>query len=379
MYNELNRTTYMGKRSNKEEFIEKAKQIHGNKYDYSKVNYINAHTKVCIICQEHGEFWQTPNKHLSGCGCQSCAGKNKNKEYFIRKSREIHGDKYNYSKVDYINWNTKVCIICPKHGEFWQSPLKHINEKHNCPKCSKRVKLTTEEFVERAKIAHGNKYDYSKVEYINSHTKVCIICPKHGEFWQSPSLHLLGKGCSKCNGGVKISKNDFIERAKIAHGNKYDYSKVKYINARTKVCVICPKHGEFFVRPDHHMSGVGCSRCMKSKCETEVEKILIKNNIKYETQKEFDWLANKRNLKLDFYLPEYNVAIECQGIQHFTAVKHFGGDKVFKQTIDRDKIKKVLCEKHNIKIIYFSLFRNDNTINNFTKLLNEITSYDSTI
>ena len=384
MYNELILTTYMGKRSNIVEFIENATKIHGNKYDYSKVVYINAKTKVCIICHEHGEFWQSPNKHLTGCGCPSCVGKNKNEKYFLDETKKIHGDKYDYSKVEYVNWDTKVCIICPEHGEFWQSPSKHINRKHKCPKCSNRAKLTTEEFIERAKKIHKNKYDYSKVEYKNMSTKVCIICPEHGEFWQIAGIHLCGVGCSKCNGGVKITKNDFIEKSKNVHGDKYDYSKVEYINAKTKVCVICPEHGDFLIRPDHHMNGVGCNKCVKSKCEVEIEKFLKKHNIKYEAQKEFDWLVNHKKMRLDFYLPDYNVAIECQGIQHFEPVDYAGKGKkwateLFKENINRDSIKKKLCDENNVKIVYFSLFENGKTINNLNELLKNIFNYDSAI
>ena len=116
----------------KEKFIEKANNKHGDKYDYSKVEYKNAHTKVCIICKEHGEFWQTPSNHLAGHGCQKCKTDkviNHNKlstEIFIEKCKKLHGDKYDYSKVNYINNYTKVCIICPKHGEFWQIPSDHL-------------------------------------------------------------------------------------------------------------------------------------------------------------------------------------------------------------------------------------------------------------
>ena len=118
------------------------KKFIGNKYDYSKVEYVNNRTKVCIICSEHGEFWQTPNSHLKGCGCSNCRKKimsNKlsyTSEIFIQKAREVHGNKYDYSKVEYKDFYTKVCIICPIHGEFWQKPNIHIRTKICCPKCN---------------------------------------------------------------------------------------------------------------------------------------------------------------------------------------------------------------------------------------------------
>ena len=121
--------------------------------------------------------------------------------------------------------------------------------------------MTKDDFITRAIAVHGNKYDYSKVEYINSATKVCIICPEHGEFWQTPNCHLSGNGCPKCAGNLKHSKDDFIKRSIAVNGNKYDYSKVEYINSKTKVCIICPEHGEFWQTPDSHYTGQGCPKC----------------------------------------------------------------------------------------------------------------------
>lgn len=127
-------------------------------------------------------------------------------------------------------------------------------------------KLTTQEFIEKARSLHGNKYDYSKVDYINNHTKVCIICPIHGEFLQTPNAHLMGQGCIKCSymkcrNDRKLTLQEFISRARHIHGDKYDYSKVEYINTMTKVCIICPKHGEFWMKPNGHLNGQGCQKC----------------------------------------------------------------------------------------------------------------------
>lgn len=186
-----------------EEFIYRARLKHGDKYDYSKVIYKNFSTKVCVICPIHGEFWITPAHHLYGTGCAKCAGVNKRTiDEFISQAREVHGNKYDYSKAKYINSKTKICIICPEHGEFWQTPNEHLLG-HNCPKCAaiKRGNLersSTEEFIRKAIEIHGDYYDYSKVIYVNNRTKVCIICPIHGEFLQRPSDHLQGKGCIKC-------------------------------------------------------------------------------------------------------------------------------------------------------------------------------------
>ena len=135
-------------------------------------------------------------------------------------------------------------------------------------------KLTTGEFISKSKLIHGDKYDYSKVEYVNNHSKVCIICPEHGEFWQSPEKHLIGQGCVKCSYIERnVKKTDtvekFIQKSKKIHGNKYDYSKVNYVNTNTKVCIICPKHGEFLITPNNHLRGKGCPKCNQSKLERD--------------------------------------------------------------------------------------------------------------
>ena len=219
-------------------------------------------------------------------------------EEFIEKAKEIHGDKYDYSKVEYKGAHTKVCIICPEHGEFWQAANSHINLKEGCPKCgriisnSKQHKLGNFAFIEKARKVHGDKYDYSKVEYINNKTPVCIICPIHGEFWQVVSEHLKGCNCPKCAINNMINKlslsiTHFIERAKQIHGEIYDYSKAEYKSVRDKVCIICPEHGEFWQVANDHLRGCGCPKCRRSKLELEVYNFLTDNDIFFEEQKKF--------------------------------------------------------------------------------------------
>ena len=347
-----------------ENFIKRSNEIHGNKYDYSKVEYVNTRTKVCIICPKHGEFWQTPDCHLRGCGCSKCSkSKSRNKKttkQFIEEARRVHGDKYDYSKVEYKGCKIKVCIICPKHGEFWQTPHIHL-KGGGCLECynengrGKKRQHDNEWFINKAKEIHGNKYDYSKVEYKTIFTKVCIICPIHGEFWQTPASHIWAKnGCNKCGGTAKLTKDEFVEKARRVHGDKYDYSKVEYTgNNKTKVCIICPTHGEFWQKPNCHLNGNGCPKCKSSHLERILRVFFEKENIEFEEQKTFSWLKLKQLQYLDFFLPKYNIAIECQGEQHFKKSgwgKGDNGEKVIK----RDLNKKKLCEKHGIEILYYS-------------------------
>ena len=318
-------------------FIKRAKEIHGEKYDYSKVEYLNNRTKVCIICPEHGEFWQRPNEHLNGRGCHECA-KERNrkkmampKDVFIERCKEIYGDKYDYSKVEYVNNHTKVCIICPEHGEFWQIPSSHLQGK-GCPKCGvimsslKKNERANKEFNDKAKNVHGDKYDYSHCEYIDCFTPIKIKCPIHGFFSQAPTYHLSGFGCPKC--GIetvksKLSSNndDFIAKCKEVHGEKYNYSKTEYVNKRTKVCIICPEHGEFWQRPDNHLGGHGCPKCSKTNSKVEDEIADIIKPLEYE--------QNNRSIlngkEIDIYIPSLKLGIEYNGLRWHS--EQFGKDR----------------------------------------------------
>lgn len=195
------------KRLTKEDFARRAREVHGYKYDYYKVKYINMMTPVIIVCPEHGDFEQIPNAHLQGQGCPKCKGRNLNQSEVIQKFHEVHRDKYNYSKVDFTRMHEKVCIICPEHGEFWQTPSKHISGQ-GCRLCgyesNKGIRVSMLDFLERSKIVHGNKYDYSEVYFNTIHDKIKIICSKHGAFYQNAYDHLNGHGCPKC--GIVTSK-----------------------------------------------------------------------------------------------------------------------------------------------------------------------------
>lgn len=275
-----------------EEFISRAQKIHNNKYDYSKVKYINSKTSITIVCKEHGEFSQTPSHHLRGQGCTPCKNKTiskklqMSKEKFIEKATDVHGDKYDYSNTKYKNNHTPIKIICNQHGIFEQIPSHHL-KGHGCSKCafetikSKR-RLSTKEFIKKANKIHNNTYDYSKTKYINTSTKIIIICEEHGQFLKAPSKHLAGQGCPKCskvsaNNKTKLSMEEFIKRAQSVHGNKYDYSNVEYVNIDTKVIIICKKHGEFHQTPYSHINNSnGCPKCpiikkKLKKCQNKIE------------------------------------------------------------------------------------------------------------
>lgn len=252
-----------------EEFIEKAKAVHGDRYDYSHVKYVDYRSKVCVICSKHGEFWQRPDIHLQGKGCLKCGRErtalfhSKSREQFLQEAKKVHGNKYDYSKVELVNYQTKVVIICPVHGEFTQSPTMHL-QGSGCPKCGNEkvsLRMTTKGFIHKAKQIHGDRYDYSKVEYTGNKAKVCIICKEHGEYWQEARMHLSGCGCPICAGRKKMRTSDFIKKARSVHGDKYDYSKAEYKGNTEKICIICPEHGEFWQTAGSHLKGIGCPKC----------------------------------------------------------------------------------------------------------------------
>lgn len=298
-------------------------------------------------------------------------------EEFIQKARQIHGDKYDYSKVNYINNSTKIIIICPIHGEFEQRPSKHLSGQ-GCSKCSGHYKRNIKEFIEEASILHNNKYDYSKVNFIDTHTKVCIICPEHGEFWQTPHMHLgmRHQGCPKCGGTSKLTTKEFIEKAKEIHGNKYDYSKTKYINNSEKVCIICPKHGEFWQKANDHLSGEnGCPKC-KLKSQTKLYEKLKESfpneEILFEVGNSFiKWIDGQR---FDIYFPKYNIAVEYNGIQHYIPIEHFGGQLKFQMQLEYDELKRQKCKENNCTLFEIKYDYNDKDyqelINNIQEIIN---------
>ena len=248
-----------------EKFIQKAKEVHGEKYEYSLSEYMSSKTKLKIICLVHGVFEQTPNNHLRGQGCPVCKleKQKSNTERFIEEAKKIHGDRYDYSLSEYTLRKNTLKIVCSIHGVFEQTACSHL-QGSGCLRCKlEKQRFNTVEFIERAKRKHGNKYDYSLSEYTNYNKKLEIICPVHGVFVQMAQNHLSGAGCPACHyKKIASCTKEFIQKARKKHGCKYDYSQVEYINGSSKIKIICPSHGVFWQRPSDHLSkGKGCPVC----------------------------------------------------------------------------------------------------------------------
>ena len=259
-----------------DDFIKEAEKVHENKYSYKKSEYKDSKKKLIIICHIHGDFQQIPSSHIIGRGCPECGSiqshntSKKSTKEFIEEAKKIHGEKYYYSKALYKNIHSKVELICniKGHGSFLVTPANHLrkDKPQGCPYCSKRRKISTDEFIKEAQDVHGNKYTYENTIFIAKNKKVKINCPEHGKFEQQAGVHLRGSGCSYCGRKkiadiMSLSTEEFIEKAKTIHDNKYIYSKVTYKSAHEKVLITCPIHGDFEQSPSSHLQGHRCSKC----------------------------------------------------------------------------------------------------------------------
>lgn len=288
-------------------------------------------------------------------------------EEFIRRASIVHNNKYNYSKINYKTLKEEITIICPTHGEFKQNAYKHLHKKRGCVVCgaikcglSKRENLS-KILISQFEKEHGEKYNYSKVIYVNNITPVIIICPTHGEFKQTPNNHKNGQGCRECGREKQASLNrsntkEFIEKANKYHNYKFDYSKTDYFDNKTSVIIICDKHGEFKQTPTSHLSGSGCPKCTSSKQENVIENYLVAENIKYEKQISFEDCKNVNKLKFDFGIYKENkllFLLEFDGEQHFKPSMFGGkesGEEKFARTKLNDEIKNEYCLKNGITL-----------------------------
>lgn len=354
--------------SHKKTFQEYKKELeskHNNFYIYPNQNIdLGNRTKIKIICPIHGEFHQVISAHKSGQRCPECSkGERANKRKlttvdFIRDAKAVHGESYEYSLVNYVNNRGKVKIICPIHGEFEQTRNNHIIQKQGCPKCGleNRVNPNTiskDEFINRSKVIHGNTFTYDNVDYINTHTPVYVTCPIHGKFKTIPYNHMNGSGCKSCamqEFGKRISsKSEFLERSKKIHNNIYTYPNAdsEYVNSNSKITIKCSKGHIFKQIAKDHLRGCGCRKCNMhdSSLEKFIKSYLDRNNIKYN---ENDRIVLDGQ-ELDFYIPDYNLAIECNGIYWHSEKCGRGRQYHLNKTL--------MCKQKDIRLLH--IFENE--------------------
>lgn len=279
---------------------------------------------------------------------------------FITRVASSTNNKVDVSEFVYVNSATKGKCKCKMCGHEWYSVPHTLLAGGGCPMCGRKKNIkaqvmTKDDFINRAKSVHGDKYDYSRVVYINSHKKVEIICTKHGSFFQAPTDHLRGHGCNKCASEAigrqkRKTTEEFIQEYRRRYpSSKLDLSQVDYKTTRKPITVICKEHGTFNIQPQHMLKGCGCPICSMSNLEKSVMTYLEANFMRYERIKRDKWLGLQT---LDFYLPDLNVGIECQGDQHFKAIDHFGGKEKLDMIVERDERKKRLCKENGVNLIY---------------------------
>jgi hypothetical protein len=289
-------------------FVNRAKMVHGARYLYSHANYRGAYLPVKIYCKAHKSFFRVAaNNHLQGRGCQKCGRDNQ-----LAAAR-------------------------------------------------RKKQTASDAFVVRAQKMHGQKYCYSRVSYVDSRTPVEIIClsGKHGSFRQTPNNHLFGKGCPQCGSAVLAQRTLekrrklFIKLARKTHGRKYDYSQVAFKNTNEKVLVICRKHGGFNVRPTHHTTAPysGCPVCIESLGERAIRQWLKGSQIPFVAEKRFADCRDKRPLVFDFWLPTLKAVIEYDGEQHYDAQHYLSTLSDFSSARRRDRIKTAYARKKKIRLI----------------------------
>lgn len=279
------------------------------------------------------------------------------KEEFVRRSKVVHGLKYDYSKSDYKGSMTKLVISCPVHGDFLQEPASHWRGC-GCRRCAGLEPGTTDGFITQAREVHHGRYFYDSVKYAGSKCKVVIGCPKHGYFTQTPNNHLRGQGCPCCfDESRSLSQEDFVIRCKKVHRNKYGYDKCDYKHNIIPVIVTCPKHGDFRQLPLNHLYGhCGCPTCKSSKGEIRIHRFLERRGLKFQSQFRFPDCKNQYMLRFDFavFTNSGLILIEYQGQHHYRPVS-FGGTSraktIHRQTVKRDQIKRAYCDTHGYKLI----------------------------
>lgn len=280
-------------------------------------------------------------------------------ESFIASSKLIYGDLFDYSKVNYIHNKIKIILGCKEHGYFNVVPNKHLSQGVGCPVCGKNRQIEAKlkgvsSFLTEIRSVHGDMYDYTKVDFNRRSDKIKIICKEHGEFEQTVSNHLSGQGCPVCRRitqGEKRRLNgyDFFQRCTQVHFDLYDYSNTSYVGSSKIISPICKVHGKFNVIAGKHLHRKqGCPECSKeltkSKAVIDICKYFDTNGIRYVEEYKIDECKNILSLPFDFYLPDLDVLIEYDGIQHFKPIEYFGGQKGLDEQQYNDNIKNEYCK-----------------------------------
>lgn len=358
----------MSRKLTTEEWVVRAKAKHGETFDYTETAYIDSHANLTVRCRRHGPFEQVPPVHLRSStetACPECYKEWNGRrcastvDEFVQKAEAIHGKLYDYSRVVYVNSQTKVELGCAVHGPFMVTPGNHLSRSSGCPKCAHKVtgdrcRMGLEDFLLKSREVHGDKYGYSGVEYKGNHVTVEIECSRHGAFWQQPSDHWNGHGCPKCGyenapGSPKRSPDSVLRELLRVHGTRYTPLMHTYTAVRHFMAMKCHKHGDWKARAGNLLAGRGCPRCQTSKPQERVAELvdeLTDGQCLHNTRKQIG------GLELDVYVPSKKVAIEVNGIfWHSTASPRGTKDFEWAKSHQWEKLK--ACEREGIHLVHF--------------------------
>jgi len=330
------------------EFVSRVRKQHGDSYAYAEDSYSAMSAPVRITCPEHGAFEQIASVHAKGHGCPKCGAQKTGhatrlgSRRFIDSAVRVHGDRYDYSKVEYTRNSSKVEVICPDHGTFRVSPQNHLAGR-KCPACAReQSKLGADAFIQRAQTIHGDAYDYSRVEYLTAETPVVMGCKEHGWFEQTPHSHLKGRGCPTC--GIEARSSDtaeFVRKAVSVHGDRFDYGKAVYQHCEEKVEIVCQKHGSFFQTPSNHVSQqTGCPAC--ANVGPSAPQIELATFLSSLTDVELEYRMGRK--RIDIFLPKFNLGVEYHGL-----IWH---SEKFAKEPWRDMLRHLEAEDNGIRLIH---------------------------
>lgn len=344
----------------KQEFLERAREKHGYKYQYPNLSDKVLSSDDIDIIYDGVLYKQRVVKHILLGRCPEKNTPIKTTEEFIKESQKVWGNKYDYSLTEYTGALKTIKVIYDG-VIFEQIASSHL-------RYAPELQMNRDSFIKRAQNKWGDKYDYSLVDYKHCKSKIKIIYNKTGEvFDQDPCLHL-SRAPERIKLTVRKTTEQFINESNQVHDFKYSYDKTEYIKNQIKVIITCPVHGDFEQRPLSHLQGSGCPYCNESKGEKKIVKFLNKHNINYERQKKFNNCRNVFELPFDFYIPSKRTCIEFDGKQHYQPMEFFGGVKAYESLKINDKIKSEYCEDNYIELIrirYDQIEKVDNILSRY--------------
>jgi very-short-patch-repair endonuclease len=305
-------------------FVERARAIHGDRYDYSQTVYAGTAADCTIICPEHGPFLQTAGNHLQGQHCGVCARRTAHSKtrhdinVFVERARATHGDRYDYSRAEYRGSTAKLTIVCPEHGAFDQVANQHVHGM-GCPACGAlaggaATRVDPAERLVQARAVHGDQYDYSETVFGLAATPIQLRCGVHGLFTQRQDVHLAGAGCPHCvwserSEMMTSTTEDWVAKARAIWGDKFDYLESVYTGSKQPITLRCPTHGPHTLLAGQHLQGYACPACSigNSKAEVEIAEFMRSHGLEVLEQQ---CVGGK---SVDLYLPAQKLAIEHNG------------------------------------------------------------------